>query len=73
MKRLLIVILFCLTTLPGVCFGEDFHETRLNSGLSSSEAYSYLLIEKARDNRGRITSLLAEALEGFPGSSRSLL
>ncbi len=66
MKRFLIIILLYLTTLPVVCFGEDLQETRLNSGLRSTEAYSYLLLEKARENRSESAQLLKEALKESP-------
>lgn len=66
MKQVLIIILLYLTTLPVVCFGGDLQETRLNSGLRSTEAYSYLLIEKARENRPESAQLLKEALKESP-------
>ncbi|MBS1115346.1 MAG: hypothetical protein H6Q94_1075, partial [Nitrospirae bacterium] len=66
MKRFIIIILLSLTTLPVVCFGEDLQETRLNSGLRSTEASSYLLIEKARENRSESAQLLKEAAKESP-------
>ena len=66
MKRFIIIILLYLTTLPAVSFGEDLHETRLNSGLRSTEAYSYLLIEKAHENRAESAQLLKEAAKNSP-------
>jgi tetratricopeptide (TPR) repeat protein len=66
MKRFLISILLSLITLPVVCFGEDLQETRLNSGLRSTEAYSFLLIEKARENRSASSQLLKEAAKESP-------
>ncbi len=66
MKQALIIILLYLAVLPAVCFGSDFQETRLNSGLRSAEAYSYLLIEKADENRTESGHLLKEALRESP-------
>ncbi|PKL51746.1 MAG: hypothetical protein CVV37_04760 [Nitrospira bacterium HGW-Nitrospira-1] len=66
MKRFLILILLLLTTLPVVCFGEDLRDTRLNSGLRSAEAYSYLLIEKAHKNSSAAAQLLKEAARESP-------
>ena len=66
MKRYIIIILLCLTTLPVISFGEDLNETRLNSGLRSTEAYSYLLIEKAHKNRSESVQLLKEAAKNSP-------
>jgi tetratricopeptide (TPR) repeat protein len=66
MKRVLVIILLYLTTLPVICFSEDLQETRLNSGLRSTEAYSYLLIERARENRSESAQLLKEAVKDSP-------
>ncbi len=66
MKRFIIVILLYLATLPVISFGEDLHETRLNSGLRSTEAYSYLLIEKAHENRAEAARLLKDAAKNSP-------
>jgi tetratricopeptide (TPR) repeat protein len=66
MKRFIIVILLYLATLPVISFGEDLHETRLNSGLRSTEAYSYLLIEKAHENSAKSAQLLNEAAKNSP-------
>lgn len=66
MKQVLVIILLYLTALPVVCFGEDLQETRLNSGLRSAEAYSYLLIEKARENSPESAQLLKEAAKNSP-------
>lgn len=66
MKRFLVIILLYMATLPVVCFGGDLQEKRLNSGLRSTEAYSYLLIGKARENRAESAQLLKEALKESP-------
>ena len=66
MKHFIIVILLYLATLPVISFGEDLHETRLNSGLRSTEAYSYLLIEKAHENKAESVQLLNEAAKNSP-------
>ncbi|MFZ2196177.1 MAG: tetratricopeptide repeat protein, partial [Thermodesulfovibrionales bacterium] len=66
MRRFIIVILLYLATLPVISSGEDLHETRLNSGLRSTEAYSYLLIEKAHENRAESVQLLTEAAKNSP-------
>ena len=65
-ETLIIVILLYLATLPVISFGEDLHETRLNSGLRSTEAYSYLLIEKAHENKAESVQLLNEAAKNSP-------
>jgi len=66
MRRLLVIILLYLTALPGICCGEDIYETRLNSGLRSTEAYSYLLMEKAGGNGAESVQLLKEAVKMSP-------
>jgi hypothetical protein len=66
MKQLLAIILLYLTALPVVCYGEDIYETRLNSGLRSTEAYSYRLMEKAREDRAGSVQLLKEAAKISP-------
>jgi tetratricopeptide (TPR) repeat protein len=66
MKRLIVIILLCLTALPVMCFGGDIYETRLNSGLRGTEAYSYLLMEKACENRAESVQLLKEAVKISP-------
>ena len=66
MKHFIIVILLYMITLPAVSFGEGLHETRLNSGLRSTEAYSYLLIEKAHKNRAEAAQMLNEAAKNSP-------
>ncbi len=66
MKRLIIIILLCLVTLPVISSGEDLRETRLNRGLRSTEAYSYLLIEKAHKKRAEAVPLLNEAAKSSP-------
>ena len=59
------MVLF-LITLPVVCSGEDFYEARLNSGIRNTEAFSYLLIEKARENSPEAIELLKEAVKASP-------
>ncbi len=66
MKRSLVIILLYLTTLPFICSGEDIYETRLNSGLRNTEAYSYLLMEKACENKAESIQLLREAAKISP-------
>ena len=66
MKHLLVIILLYLTALPGICAGEDIYETRLNSGLRSTEAYSYLLMEKAGKQGTESVQLLKEAVKMSP-------
>ena len=66
MKRFIIIISLYLATLPVISSGEDLRETRLNSGLRSTEVYSYLLIEKARENKAESTQLLNEAAKNSP-------
>jgi len=66
MSRILGIILVCLIIMPAVCYGEDFREARLDRGISNSEAYSYLLIEKSRENKPEAIRLLKEALEDSP-------
>lgn len=66
MKRLLVIILLYLTALPVICFSQDIYETRLNSGLRSTEAYSYQLMEKAREHRAESVQLLKEAVKTSP-------
>ena len=66
MKRFVVIILLYLTALPVICFGEDIYETRLNSGLRNTEAYSYLLMEKARENTAESVQLLKEAVKMSP-------
>jgi len=66
MKCFITVILLYLATLPGISSGENLHETRLNSGLRSTEAYSYLLIEKAHKNRAESVLMLNEAAKNSP-------
>ncbi|RPI37960.1 MAG: tetratricopeptide repeat protein [Nitrospiraceae bacterium] len=66
MKRLLIIILLYLTTLPVICHSEEFRETMLNSGLRNSEPRAYQLIEKARENSPESGQLLKEAMKDSP-------
>ena len=66
MKRLLIIVLLCLTTQPAISRGEDFRETMLNKGIRNSEAYAYRLIEKAGKNSSQSDQLLKEAAEISP-------
>jgi hypothetical protein len=66
MSRILGLILICLIIMPSLCYGDDFRETRLDRGISNSEAYSYLLIEKSRENKTGAVTLLKKALEDSP-------
>jgi len=66
MKRLLVIILLYLTALPVICFSEEIYEARLNSGLRSTEAYSYLLMEKSREHGAESVQLLKEAVKTSP-------
>jgi len=66
MKHIILIILLYLTALPVICFGEDIYETRLNRGLRSTEAYSYLLMEKASENRAESVQLYKDAAKMSP-------
>ncbi|HAM51084.1 MAG TPA: hypothetical protein DCP92_10490 [Nitrospiraceae bacterium] len=48
------------------CASEVLYESRLDKGLSNTEAYSYLLIQKAREDKGRARELLETAKEYSP-------
>lgn len=66
MKRLLIIALLCLITLPAISRGEDFREAMLNKGIRNSEAYAYQLIEKAGETSPESDHLLKEAAQISP-------
>ncbi|MDH4233045.1 MAG: tetratricopeptide repeat protein, partial [Nitrospirota bacterium] len=66
MKRLLIIIVLCLTALPAAGRGEDLRESLLNRGIKSSEAYAYQLIERAGENSPASVQLLKEAVQISP-------
>jgi tetratricopeptide (TPR) repeat protein len=66
MKRFFVILVLYLTTLPLICCGEDLHETRLNSGLGSTDAYANVLIGKARENSTSSVQLLKEAMRNSP-------
>jgi tetratricopeptide (TPR) repeat protein/TM2 domain-containing membrane protein YozV len=59
---------FCIS-FSGVAFsatGEGLYESRLDKGLSNTEPYSYLLMERARENNGRAWELLSLAKRYSP-------
>jgi hypothetical protein len=66
MKRFLIIVLLCLTTLPAISRGEDLRETMLNKGIRNSEAYAYQLIEKAVKHSPQADQQLKEAAKISP-------
>ncbi len=66
MKRLLIIMVLLLIVLPAVCAAGDLQEMRLDRGLRSTEAYSYQLLEKARENRSEAARWLKEAAKESP-------
>ena len=50
-----------------LCYAsEGLYEARLDEGLSNTEAYSYLLIQKARENKGHARELLESARRYSP-------
>jgi len=50
-----------------LCYASEvLYETRLDKGLSNTEAYSYLLIQKARENKGHARELLESAKRYSP-------
>lgn len=62
MKRLIIFILLNLLIIPVVSNGEEFYETRLNSGIKNSDVYAHILIKKASENRSDAVEILKRAL-----------
>ncbi len=62
MKRLLVLILICILTVPALCNSEDFYENQLDSGIRNSDEYSYLLIRNAHANSSEEINLLKKAV-----------
>lgn len=65
MKKIFLIIILLLTT-SSISFAESLLETQLNRGIKNSEAYSYLLIEKAKRDKSNAKEILKEALEYSP-------
>jgi tetratricopeptide (TPR) repeat protein len=64
-KRFLMIFLFFLF-VPAFSWGTDPYEAQLDRGLMSSEAYSYLLIEKSKADPTHAREILEEALKYSP-------
>jgi tetratricopeptide (TPR) repeat protein len=70
-KRVLLILLsvaalnFSCRIIP-CCAGDDLYEARLDEGLSNTEAYSYLLITQARQDRDAAKALIEKAKRYSP-------
>lgn len=66
MKKLLAGIMLSVLLFAAVAGADEYFESRLDSGLRTSEAQSYLLIQKARVNRSEASALLHQAEKYSP-------
>lgn len=62
MRKILLLLIFCMSLAPGTARSEDFYEARLNSGLKNSDTYAYLLINESRANKPEAEKILKKAL-----------
>jgi len=60
----LIMLYFLLS--PVVSTGDEFYENQLNNGIRNSDAYAFILIKQAHDNRAEATKILRKALASSP-------
>jgi tetratricopeptide (TPR) repeat protein len=65
-KRPLIALIFFLMLTPSVLGADAFYESQLNQGISNSNAYSYMLIREARQNKAQSADALKKALAYSP-------
>jgi len=66
MKRLFLTIFLWLFLIPSLSSGEDLYEEQLDKGLRNSEAYSYFLIKKSKEDPAESKEILEEALRYSP-------
>jgi tetratricopeptide (TPR) repeat protein/TM2 domain-containing membrane protein YozV len=66
MKRFFLTILLWLLFIPSLSIGKDLYEEQLDKGLRNSEAYSYFLIKKSREDPADAKEILENALRYSP-------
>jgi tetratricopeptide (TPR) repeat protein len=66
MKRLFLLILFCMLFIPSVSSGKDLYEDQLDKGIRNSEPYSFLLIKQSKANSAEAKDILKKALRYSP-------
>jgi tetratricopeptide (TPR) repeat protein len=65
-KKLSLVVFLSFLFIPALSRGRDFYEGQLDRGLRNSEAYSYFLIEKSKEDPAHAEKILEEALRYSP-------
>jgi len=65
-KRLSLAVFLSVLLIPAFSAGRDFYEEQLDRGIRNSDAYSYFLIEKSRENPAQREDILKEALKFSP-------
>ena len=62
MKWITFFLFLSVVIHPSLSFCDDFSDSQLNKGVKNSDTYSYILIEKAREDRAHAVELLKKAL-----------
>jgi tetratricopeptide (TPR) repeat protein len=61
MRKLTVILFFCIVLSPIVALADEFAESQLNSGIRNSEISSYLLLQEAQANKAQAVTLLNRA------------
>lgn len=65
MRKFILFILFMIF-VPSLSQGNNLYEAQLDRGIRNTEPYSYLLIQKSKENRAEAKDILREALYYSP-------
>jgi tetratricopeptide (TPR) repeat protein len=65
-RRVAVLLLVFLILAPSLSYGSDYYEQQLDRGIRNSDAYAYLLIERAGLDKEKAVPLLREALAYAP-------
>jgi tetratricopeptide (TPR) repeat protein len=62
MRWFTVYLFLCVVIQPSISFCDDFSDSQLNRGIKNSDTYSYVLMEKAQEDRSHAVELLKTAL-----------
>lgn len=62
MRWAIFILFFSVVIHPSLSFCDDFSDNQLNKGIKNSDTYSYVLIEKAHQDRAHAVELLRKAM-----------
>lgn len=66
MRRLTVLLFFCILWAPATALADEFIESQLNSGIRNSEVSSYLLLQETQADKAQAKALLVRAAAYSP-------